>query len=309
MQEITACPVCFSTHFSSFIETKVQMHPSKELFNFDQCKDCELVFLNPRVEPEKLMEYYTDYYLPYRGPKAWGKYQKLVEGSQQKLDLKRVRMVKKHHSINPQTILLDVGCGQPTFLKKCVEQLGCQGRGIDFSDEGWKVNPETFQDLKLMVGEVTDLPESLQVDVITMWHYLEHDYHPIQNLKALQKRAKPDTTLIIEIPNFASESRKKFGAEWAGWHTPRHTSLFSPNNIKTLLKNSGWQAQSVFTYGTLDPYVLYWMSRMEQKGINWNKNMEEEFVGFVARMMAFAPKVWLQKYNSLGIMTVIAKPL
>jgi hypothetical protein len=69
-----------------------------------------------------------------------------------------------------------------------------------------------------------------------MWHYLEHDYTPLENLTYLKSIAKPSTTLVIEIPNFDSMSRRKYGENWAGWHTPRHISLFSPNNIELLLQ-------------------------------------------------------------------------
>jgi 2-polyprenyl-3-methyl-5-hydroxy-6-metoxy-1,4-benzoquinol methylase len=281
---------------------------SEQLFNFDQCTSCQLVFLNPRVPPADLVNYYTDYYLPYRGAKAWGKYEKLVEDSQTKLDAKRVDFVQKHHALSANSLVLDVGCGQPSFLQACLNQTGCQGLGLDFSDEGWKAENGDFKNLNLRVGEVKNLPKSFRPDVITMWHYLEHDYSPLENLKELRQRAKPDTKLIIEVPNFASESREKFGQYWAGWHTPRHTSLFSPDNLKLLLKNSGWQVETVLTYGTLDPYVLHWMSKMEEKEIAWNKNMEEEFVAFVWGMFTFLPAKWQQKKRPLGILTAVAKP-
>ena len=95
------------------------MHSSKELFNFDQCANCQLIFLNPRVNLDNLKNYYTSYYLPYRGSEAWGKYSKLVEGSQKKLDLKRVKWVKEMCSVSPKSLILDVGCGNPSFLKVC----------------------------------------------------------------------------------------------------------------------------------------------------------------------------------------------
>jgi hypothetical protein len=47
---------------------------------------------------------------------------------------------------------------------------------------------------------------------------------------------------------------------------------------------------------------------MEQKGIRWDKNMEEEFVQFVIGMVKFLPKRWMEKTASLGVMTVIAQP-
>lgn len=284
------------------------MHSSKELFNFDQCANCQLVFLNPRVNLDNLKNYYTSYYLPYRGSKAWGKYSKLVEGSQKKLDLKRVKRVKEMCSVSPKSLILDVGCGNPSFLKACQQELNCKTLGIDFSDEGWKEQSTLFKGLDLQVAEIKDLSLNLKPDIITMWHYLEHDYTPLENLTYLKSIAKPSTTLIIEIPNFDSISRKKYNENWAGWHTPRHTSLFSPDNIKLLLDKSGWNVSQLLTYGTLNPYLLFWMSEIEQKGIQWNKNMENEFWDFVIGMLKFMPTKWNEKKLSLGVMTVIATP-
>ena len=284
------------------------MHSSKELFNFDQCANCQLVFLNPRVNLDNLKNYYTSYYLPYRGSEAWGKYSKLVEGSQKKLDLKRVKWVKEMCSVSPKSLILDVGCGNPSFLKACQQELNCKTMGIDFSDEGWKEQSTLFKGLDLQVAEIKDLSLNLKPDIITMWHYLEHDYTPLENLTYLKSIAKPSTTLIIEIPNFDSISRKKYNENWAGWHTPRHTSLFSPDNIKLLLDKSGWNVSQLITYGTLNPYLLFWMSEIEQKGIQWNKNMENEFWDFVIGMLKFMPTKWNEKKLSLGIMTVIATP-
>jgi 2-polyprenyl-3-methyl-5-hydroxy-6-metoxy-1,4-benzoquinol methylase len=284
------------------------MHSDQELFNFDQCTDCQLVFINPRVALNQLKNYYTSFYLPYRGAQAWGKYEKLVEGSQSKLDLKRVNRVKDAQTISTDSLILDVGCGKPSFLKACQQEFNCKTLGIDFSDEGWKVEATQFDGLDLRVAEIKDLDISLKPDVITMWHYLEHDYTPFENLSYLKAIAKPSTKLIIEIPNFDSSSRKKYGENWAGWHTPRHLSLFSPNNVTLLLQKSGWKVAELQSYGTMDPYLLYWMSQMEQKGIKWDKNMEDEFWEFVFGMIRFMPQKWMQKISSLGIMTVVATP-
>jgi len=61
-------------------------------------------------------------------------------------------------------------------------------------------------------------------------------------------------------------------------------------------------------YGTMNHYMLYWMSEMEQKGIKWDKNMQDEFWEFMRGMVLFMPKKWKEKKSSLGIMTVIATP-
>jgi 2-polyprenyl-3-methyl-5-hydroxy-6-metoxy-1,4-benzoquinol methylase len=204
-------------------------------------------------------------------------------------------------------LILDVGCGQPTFLEACAKKYNCRSLGIDFSDHGWKTEKERFQSLQLEVGEVKDLDKNLHPDVITMWHYLEHDYDPVANLSALRALSKNDTKLVIEVPNFDSVSRKKYGDKWAGYHTPRHTFLFSPSNIRLLLKNTGWEVLETDIKGTLDPYNLFWMSEMEQNGIDWTKNMETEFWGYVRGMVGFQVKNAFSAQKSLGIMTISAK--
>jgi hypothetical protein len=111
-----------------------------------------------------------------------------------------------------------------------------------------------------------------------MWHYLEHDYTPLENLTYLKSIAKPSTTLVIEIPNFDSMSRRKYGENWAGWHTLVIFHYFLQHRAAT---PKGWKVSEINTYGTMDPYLLYWMSEMEQKGITWDKNMEDEFWEFM----------------------------
>ena len=308
MLKLNSCPVCNDSSIFPFLETNAQMHSVKEVFNFDQCSNCLLVFLNPRVPPEKLKNYYSSYYLPYRGPKAWGKFEKLVQSSQKKLDAKRVRFVGNTKELSNNSLILDIGCGNPSFLEACKKSLKCNTMGIDFSDEGWKNELLRFKDITLQVAEIKDLKSNIRPDVITMWHYLEHDYKPFENLVYLKSVSKSSTILIIEIPNFDSSSRKKYGKNWAGWHTPRHISLFSPNNIQLLLSRAGWKVEETLTYGTLHPYLLFWMSEMEEKGIQWNKNMEEEFIQFILGMIKFLPMKWIEKKSSLGVMTVVAKP-
>ncbi len=305
----TNCPVCDKSSIAPYIKTKAQMHSSKEFFNYDQCNNCFFVFLNPIIPPNQLKNYYTNYYLPYRGAKAWGKFEKFVERSQKKLDYKRLKLINKSRKLTDSSHILDIGCGSPTFLKACKDSIGCNTTGIDFSDEGWKNYNEKFKGINLHVADIKDLEGDIYPDVITMWHYLEHDYSPSENLRYLSSISKPSTELVIEVPNFDSVSRKKYGKYWSGWHTPRHISLFSPSNISFLLEKTRWKAKKIYTHGTLNPYLLFWMSEMEKKGIRWDKSMEQEFKGFVIGMIKFLPKRLLERKLSLGIMTVIARPI
>jgi hypothetical protein len=139
-----------------------------------------------------------------------------------------------------------------------------------------------------------------------MWHYLEHDYTPLENLTYLKSIAKPSTTLVIEIPNFDSMSRRKYGENWAGWHTPRHISLFSPNNIELLLQK-GWKVSEINTYGTMDPYLLYWMSEMEQKESHGIRIWKMNFGNLCLECYNLYQKME-EKQVFPRVMTIIATP-
>jgi len=73
-----------------------------------------------------------------------------------------------------------------------------------------------------------------------------------------------------------------------------------------LLDRSGWNTIDSYRYGTLDPYTLVWMSKMEQQNIDWSKSMEGRFWGYVAGMAAYLPK--RLNRSGRGFMTIVAEP-
>ena len=304
--KLNECIVCKNIKSTLLFTSTTMMHHSNKKFNFFICRVCNLVFLNPRVPLNELKEYYTNYYLPYRGSFAWGKYEKLVSFTQHQIDLKRVKMINKYSCPNKDSIILDVGCGNPTFLETCSDFFNSSLFGIDFSDSGWKREKVRFNKLNLKVADVNSLNKNFNPDIISLWHYLEHDYYPNKTLKKLASISNINTRLYIEVPNYDSLSRKKYKQNWSGFHTPRHTFIFSPNNIEILLNNNGWQVDFIDLKGTLDPYILYWMSEMEIKGLDWSKSMENEFWSYFYGLIKYKLK-HLFTNKSKGIMTIIAK--
>jgi len=306
--KLKKCIVCNNKETTFLYTNSAMMDHSNKEYNFFICKICNLVFLNPRPSLKELKRYYTDIYLPYRGSSAWGKYKKLVDFSQQRLDIKRAKLLKQYSSPNKASSILDIGCGKPTFLETCNHFFKSSLYGIDFSNNGWKREQDRFKKLNLKVGDIDVLEKNFSPDIITLWHYLEHDYYPNKTLKKLASISNINTTLYIEVPNYDSLSRKKYEQNWAGFHTPRHTFLFSPKNIEILLNKNGWQVELIDLKGTLNPYVLDWMSEMEIKKIDWSKSMENRFWNYFHGMIIYKLK-HLFTNQSEGIITVLAKKI
>jgi len=303
------CPLCGSGSLKKCIETKVQMSSDNELYKFDICIDCELVMLNPRVPHNKLNDFYNASYLPYRGETAWGRYAKRVRNSLKMMDQKRMAKAKAILEITNKTKVWDVGCGRPSFLKLLHEDTKAQCTGIDFSDHGWTGRDSAYQNIKLVVGQLSDMDGYASPDLVTMWHYLEHDYDPLNTLTQIRGLSHSNTKLMIEIPNYNSEGRRKFGEYWAGYHTPRHTFLFSPDNIRKLLYTTGWSVIDLHVPATLDSYNLHWMSKMEELGLDWTNSMESEFFNYVKGFIKYHLLRKLGIIKADDVMLITAKAM
>jgi 2-polyprenyl-3-methyl-5-hydroxy-6-metoxy-1,4-benzoquinol methylase len=147
------------------------------------------------------------------------------------------RMVEKQ-SGKKKGILLDVGAGTGAFAN-------------EMHNEGWKViglepdktaKENALKNYSLQLGDMNAIfsfkPET--VDVITMWHVLEHVHQLHEYIDAFQHILKKDGMLIIAVPNYTSYDAKNYDAYWAAYDVPRHLYHFSPKALNALVKQHGF---------------------------------------------------------------------
>jgi 2-polyprenyl-3-methyl-5-hydroxy-6-metoxy-1,4-benzoquinol methylase len=302
------CLLCGSSAYDAVCESPSQMHTTRELHRFVRCRDCDLVQLRPLVPVSQIGRYYDETYLPHRGASAWGRFAPIVEKSMAAVDRARVRRVLTATRLDSNSRVLDLGCGRPTFLRTLRNQTGATAVGIDFAEEAWRHEPERWRDLQLHQGTLDSVTLAGKFDAITLWHALEHEYDPLDTLRRLKSLTKPGATLIVEVPNEDSLTRRIHGEHWAGFHTPRHTAAYTPATLAKLLDRAGWRVERQLKFGTMDPYVLWWLGRQERLGRSVRIDLSDRFVPFVLGKIATLPLTLLQRWISLGIQTAIARP-
>lgn len=306
MKEIkrTNCPACLSEKNKYHITTNALMHkPNVEQYVFNKCANCESIYLSNPVSEEVLNDYYTDHYLPYKGEAAWGKFQSFVAKSQVNLDKKRLKIVRKCTKNKKHFSILDIGCGNPSFLAMVQNNLNATCTGIDFSDKGWK--DKNYENLTLLKTSIADFKPQHKYDVITLWHYLEHDYHLQETVQQLYQFLNTDGQIIIEVPNYKSTTayfQKQF---WQGWHSPRHLTLFSKKGFAKLFNLDHWTLVEHRIFGTLDAFTLWWLGKMEKKKCDWAGNMQPEFWPLVTLKIVTFPIFLFEKWIPMGIQLVI----
>ncbi|MBP9201534.1 MAG: class I SAM-dependent methyltransferase [Gemmatimonadales bacterium] len=304
-REATCCLACGAREQVEVARSRTQMAPPTEEFRWVACARCGLVFLNPRVPGAQIDRYYRDY-VPHRGPGAWGRWASLVRVSEERVDRARLATVRRLGPLGPAQSVLDVGCGRPSFLRRLVHQSGARGVGTDFDASGWSHDPAIGVGLELHAGILEELPLAGPFDRITLWQVLEHLYDPVATLRFLRGLAGPATRLVIEVPDHAGLTRRRHGAAWAGYHTPRHTAAYTPRTLRRLLEAAGWRVERQYQWGTLDPYLLHWLSRQERAGRDWSAPLEGSFVPFLLGRMLWTPLGLLERWVPLGFQTAIA---
>ena len=93
----------------------------------------------------------------------------------------------------------------------------------------------------MFVGDLDAIRDAPVLDLVVMFHVLEHLPDPLAALSAVARRVKPGGTLILGIPNIASWQAGVVGSRWMHLDAPRHLCHFSPDAIERALGGSGFR--------------------------------------------------------------------
>jgi SAM-dependent methyltransferase len=211
-----------------------------------QCGACRHVWLDPRPAVLALGVIYPATYYAYnyakqihpvaRKAKAWLDRRKL-DGI--------VRALER-----PPSSYLDVGCGDGRFLR-AMEARGVPkdrlfGLELDATvadrlrAQGFRVDRARVEDSSLVA------PGSL--DLITMFHVIEHVDLPRAVVEKLAGWLAPGGVLALETPNRDSLDARLFRRTfWGGYHFPRHWNLFNKTSMRLLAPLGGLTVERLGT--------------------------------------------------------------
>ena len=107
----------------------------------------------------------------------------------------------------------------------------------------------------IFVGDLDAIRDAPLLDLVVMFHVLEHLADPLAALRDVARRLRPGGTLILGIPNIASWQSRFAGASWMHLDVPRHLCHFSPDSIERALVDSGFHvARRDFRSFEHDPF-------------------------------------------------------
>jgi 2-polyprenyl-3-methyl-5-hydroxy-6-metoxy-1,4-benzoquinol methylase len=305
VMEQVPCPFCGSEAAEHLADAEEDLTGKPGLFHFVRCRSCGLGYQTPRIRAEFIGAYYDDDYIAYRRKARWGWLTPLYERAMRKLDRRKIAMVARHARLGPQSRVLDVGCGAGSFLRELRDTHGCAVAGTDFGD---LAGSSWLKGIAFQRGTFgPDIFRGERFDVVSMWHFLEHDYSPLLSLRHATELLADDGVLVVEVPNLGSLTRRLFGDRWPGLQAPQHTVLFDEASLATMVQKAGLEIVEHVTYGAFPAYFYLFTGAafvlLRGKGLN----LERAILPYFAGQMLAAPLLLFETRLNLAMQTIMCR--
>lgn len=229
------CPICKGSAIAPAIQVK-DFSVSGEFFPVYECRDCTARFTQDVPEENAIHPYYEfPDYISHTDTRK-GLVNNLYHRVRKITLASKRRMVEKF-SGKSSGALLDYGSGTGAFLHE-MKSAGWNVSGLE-PDPGARDKALQLYGITLSTPDQLHLIPDESVDVITLWHVLEHVHALHETMSHLKRVLKMGGIIFIAVPNYTSTDAQLYKSKWAAWDVPRHLYHFSPKAVKKLFDLHG----------------------------------------------------------------------
>lgn len=290
MNEIKKCVVCRGDDFSLHVQLKDHMITQEE-FSIVTCNNCGFHFTNPIPEQDKIGAYYKSEEYVSHSSSNKGLINFLYNKVRNKTLQDKVRWVK--NAVNGNR-LLDIGSGTGHFLKVANEN-GFEGYGIEPDEDARNFAHKENHVRSCEQSELYNV-EKNSIDVITMWHVLEHVYELRKDIQVMNEILVAGGKLFVAVPNMNSYDAKYYKEYWAAYDVPRHLYHFQQQDISKLFMDLGFELEKVIPM----KYDAYYVSMLSEKYkkrfsllgvfVGWISNRKAKKLGYSSQVYVMRKK-------------------
>ena len=299
------CYLCGSNDHHDFVVAQDDLGGTPGTYHFVRCTRCGLAYQNPRIPVERIGAFYDDSYIAHRKKRDWGVLTPLFERAMNKLDADKDRLASRYVSLDPHSQVLDVGCAVGTFLQRLRQRYGAHVVGVDFKDLSLA---SSMNDVEFHCGLFYEAAlDHDRFDLVTMWHFLEHDYDPLRSLETARDVLKPDGRLVIEVPRLDSRTFAWFGDRWPGLQAPQHTVLFDRDTLLRAVRTCGLEVVDYLPYGAFPAYFYLFTGAAFRLLRGRGLNLDTAIVPYFMGQLLLLPVTLFERRLNLAMQTVVCR--
>lgn len=268
------CPSCGSHKTRFFLKVK-DYRVSGDHFPIHFCGACGLHYTALVPSKEDMFAFYkSDTYDSHRldNKSLISRLYRLVRRLNTRF---KISWIKKYQS---EGLVVDYGCGLGHFV------LALQNEGFD--SRGYEIDAEvrslSSRELGLDIGPLESFfgLENSTVDVLTMWHVLEHIYDLNEDVSKIFEKLKKNGIALIAVPNFKSFDAQVYGSSWEAYDVPRHLYHFDCQTIISFIEKFG--LSHVATYPMR--FDSFYVSMRSEKNLSSSNFFRALWRGFYSNL-------------------------
>jgi ubiquinone/menaquinone biosynthesis C-methylase UbiE len=252
----TRCDLCGGTRFRKRKVWDDHLMFGPDRWTLVQCEDCSLLFINPRPTRAAIGAFYPTDYAAHTAiatqPKAW--HRRVAARGAPALSLLGRARVHIRQDVSwyrmPAWIgegrVLDLGCGSGGRYLDVLKALGWTTHGVETSETAVAAALAKGHDAVVGGAEDQHFPDE-SMDLVTIWHVLEHTHSPRQALTSIFRTLRPGGQLSLCVPNYGSVQAAVWRKFWWSCDAPRHLYQFTWPTLRRYLEETGFRILSKTT--------------------------------------------------------------
>lgn len=272
------CPLCKSKAIEKRFSCKDHF-ATGELFDIFHCKECGFAFTQNIPDEKEIAPYYSSSEYISHSNTNKGLVNKIYHIVRSIMLRRKTSLIKKLTLLQNGRIV-DYGAGIGYFAR-AMQRQGWNVTAIEKSPQAREYAKKELG-IDMLPEEALKDIESSSVDVITLWHVMEH-IQQIDDFWEEMKRILEDTGIaVIAVPNCTSYDAENYGEHWAAYDTPRHLWHFSPSTIMKLGEKHGFILERQYPMMFDGFYISLLSERYKGRRLQLLRGFWNGFLGFCA---------------------------
>ena len=308
--EEVPCYLCQSEDYTHLQTAQEDLTGKPGDFSFVRCDQCSLVYQQPRLRLEHIKAYYDDEYIAHRKNQSWGVLKPFFEWLMSKLDRDKDAIVSGSISLGSESRVLDLGCGAGSYLEYVRREYGARCVGVDFKDLGEVIRQmgQHGAEIDFHCGTLDEVDlDPASFDLITMWHFLEHDYSPLKTLERARTLLAPEGLMVIEVPRLDSVSHALYKERWPGWQAPQHTVALDKACFEQMLTKAGLEIVDYMPYGAYPGYFYLYAGLAFKLRKGQGLDLGKAIYSYLLGQFLLSPVLVFERQLNLSMQTVVCR--